>query len=371
MSWFKSNTWFGKLENWWNKFFGGIFPGFSKLNSGLSSFANSLDQSALTGADVQQNEWNAQQAQIARDWDEEMYLKYNSPSALISQYRQAGLNPSLMYGQNVSGNMNTSGPVASGSNSGGGLDLGSLLSVFGLKSDIEMNKAGARQRTAEAVSQEIQNEDQKFFQEQRKRETEQRIKNLETANAEATQRIENLKKQNITEEERALLVKAQRLAQESVQTLNEAQAEQIRELLPHNKKLLEANSASARARAALDMAQAAYQNGLIDSGYINQLSRSLWNENQESLQRQGILSEERLQREISNAIRTGTYFSEDEKFRNNLVRSMSMLGEVLQPYSGVLNSFGSVSHSSTGSMSSGTAESTSTSHTTITGKKYD
>lgn len=349
MSWFKSHTWLGKFGNWWKRNFGGLFPGLSKLNSGLESFGNSLDQSALTGADIQQNEWNAQQAQIARDWDEEMYLKYNSPSALMSQYRQAGLNPALMYGQNVSGNMNTAGPVASGSNSGGGLDLGSLLSVFGLKSEIEMNKAGSRQRNAEAVSQEIQNEDQKFFQEQRKRETEQRIKNLETANVEANQRIENLKKQNITEGERALLVKAQRIVQESVQNLNEAQADQIRELLPFNKKLMEANTVSARANAALSMAQAAYQNGLIDTGYINQLSRSLWNQNQESLQRQGILSEERLQREISNAIRTGTYFDEDEKFRNNLVRTMSMLGEVLQPYSGVLNSFGSASYSSTGS----------------------
>lgn len=34
----------------------------------------------------------------ARRWEEDMYLKYNSPSALVRQYDDAGINPALMFG---------------------------------------------------------------------------------------------------------------------------------------------------------------------------------------------------------------------------------------------------------------------------------
>ena len=34
----------------------------------------------------------------ARDWEEYMYNQYNSPSALVRQYQEAGINPALMFG---------------------------------------------------------------------------------------------------------------------------------------------------------------------------------------------------------------------------------------------------------------------------------
>lgn len=37
-------------------------------------------------------------AREARQWEEDMYNKYNSPSAMVRQYEEAGLNPALMYG---------------------------------------------------------------------------------------------------------------------------------------------------------------------------------------------------------------------------------------------------------------------------------
>lgn len=45
----------------------------------------------------QQNKFNAEQAQISRDWQREYYEQYQSPEAQVRQYQQAGLNPALMY----------------------------------------------------------------------------------------------------------------------------------------------------------------------------------------------------------------------------------------------------------------------------------
>lgn len=83
------------------------------------------------------------ESDLARQWDEEMYNKYNSPSALMAQYRDAGLNPALMYGQQVSGNMNTSATPASASTVNSGPSFGDLLQMAGLKSEIDVNKARA------------------------------------------------------------------------------------------------------------------------------------------------------------------------------------------------------------------------------------
>ncbi len=49
------------------------------------------------------SEYNANQtarmnSRVARKWEEEMYNKYNSPSALVRQYNEAGINPALMFG---------------------------------------------------------------------------------------------------------------------------------------------------------------------------------------------------------------------------------------------------------------------------------
>lgn len=56
----------------------------------------------------QQNEWNKQQWQMEN--------RYNSPVAQIQRMRAAGLNPDMMYGGGVSGNLSASSPdMTSGS----------------------------------------------------------------------------------------------------------------------------------------------------------------------------------------------------------------------------------------------------------------
>lgn len=43
----------------------------------------------------------AAQNELNKSWQEKMYNQYQSPAAMVRQYKEAGLNPALMYGQNL------------------------------------------------------------------------------------------------------------------------------------------------------------------------------------------------------------------------------------------------------------------------------
>lgn len=127
----------------------GLTAGIGSALSGAASVANlayqvSKDQS-LTGAEQEANAFNAEQAElnrkfqaseaeIARQWQEDQYLKYNSPSAQIQQYKDAGLNASLMYGSSTGMGASTSTSVPSGSSASSvspkGGDVASALSLY-------------------------------------------------------------------------------------------------------------------------------------------------------------------------------------------------------------------------------------------------
>lgn len=70
--------------------------------------ATAMTNNANRKAQDAQNRFNANQAQldrdfqsaeaeIARDWQEKFYTQYQSPEAMVRQYEAAGLNPAMMY----------------------------------------------------------------------------------------------------------------------------------------------------------------------------------------------------------------------------------------------------------------------------------
>lgn len=89
----------------------------------------------LTGAQREANQFSAQQAEIARDWQEHMYNQYESPQARIRQYEEAGLNPALMYGDATGGNMPSASAPSSVSPQGGDIN-GAIAQLIGLKKSI-------------------------------------------------------------------------------------------------------------------------------------------------------------------------------------------------------------------------------------------
>lgn len=169
--------------------------GLNITNDTAPGFWQSLfakwSRSGLTGAEEAQNEYNALEAQkarqfsaqqaqaqmsfqarqseLARDWQEQMYNQYQSPSAMMRQYKDAGLNPALMFGNAGSGSIPSastgpsgasgSGVSASGSplqaSSSGLID--SLLSIVKLRSEIDNINADTAQKRSVTTSQDIQN----------------------------------------------------------------------------------------------------------------------------------------------------------------------------------------------------------------------
>lgn len=123
------------------------------LSNMFGSLLNRVTGAALTGSEREANSFSAEQAQISRDWQEEQYLKYNSPQSLVDQYQQAGLNPALMYGGSTpSMDTSTSSPSSVTPSPSNGI-LGLLQSLIGLqtaKADIKVKESQANLNNVEA-----------------------------------------------------------------------------------------------------------------------------------------------------------------------------------------------------------------------------
>lgn len=111
-------------------------------------------------------EFQSAEAQKARQFQEDVYTKYQSPQAQVRQYQEAGLNPALMYGRGVtpvslsSASAGPSGSSASASPVGvsGVEGLVSMLSNFAkLPSEVELMSAQSEDLRASALGKQIQN----------------------------------------------------------------------------------------------------------------------------------------------------------------------------------------------------------------------
>lgn len=167
-SWFQS---LGKrIKKWWN-------------GSILGSTINKYSGAGLTGQQQEQNEWNAEQAQINREWQSaesesnrrfqakeaelaydrqvDFYNTYQSPSAMVQQYKDAGLNPALMVGGSVgqtsvpsssasSGSMPSSSPASGAPSAGSGDFIADILSILQFKKQMSRLDAETNKTNAEA-----------------------------------------------------------------------------------------------------------------------------------------------------------------------------------------------------------------------------
>lgn len=116
MSLFKPWTWFGKLEQ---RLFGQ-----DGIDGTFRSFVNQYTRNDLTGAEHQQNTFNAEQAQKQMDFEERM--SNTAFQRQVSDMQTAGVNPALMYGAGSSGASTPGGALASGS-ANQGLGMSDLM----------------------------------------------------------------------------------------------------------------------------------------------------------------------------------------------------------------------------------------------------
>lgn len=202
---------------------------------GLLDFAGSLFQTfANRRSQNRQNEFNAQQAelnrqfqsqeaQIARDWQEQQYNLYSSPSAMVRQYQDAGLNPALMYGQNLQSSTGSSpapsGSMASGSALGAGMPTGNIIDAVAglakLKAEIDNVNADTENKRAQAdaTTQGVQISKDRLKQDI----------------LESDSRIDKLKQELKTEAERTEFTKAQTAVQKATEDLLKLQGDSVNE----------------------------------------------------------------------------------------------------------------------------------------------
>lgn len=142
--------------------------GLLGLGSGFATQAmnqhNQNVQNEFNASEAAKNRnFQAQQAQIARDYQTEFYETYQSPSAMVRQYKDAGMNPALMAGgYNPPSAVSTSSPSGSAASAASpnyqsmeGM-INAIASLAQLKANIDNTKADTDFKRASAFNQERQ-----------------------------------------------------------------------------------------------------------------------------------------------------------------------------------------------------------------------
>ena len=327
----------------------------------------------------EQNQFNADQAQINREWNAQMdSTKYQRT---VADMQAAGVNPALAMNGGVT--TQAASNSAASASSTPLLDLSSVVQMAMqakqlriqekmADADISLKKADVRVKNADADLKEkdagVRDEYNRLLLEGQRISNDLTHEQINVARANISRmdsEIALLKKQAATEEERRVLTIAETSLRRATERKTDQEIKNLAQLLPFQKALAAAQTEQARAAAADSFAQAAYQQGLIDEGAITQLVRE-YKANADAAEQRATAHS------IANDIKTGNffnnpkYFTEEEKARgakdfmgndlNAFMKLMSGVGHMISNFFPVSYHYSSIDSEST---------STSTSHSTV------
>ncbi len=252
---------------------------------GIPALGGLLEAGINFGMMAYQNNFNAKQAQKAREWNEEMdSTKYQRT---VADMKAAGVNPALAMDGGVTTQAGSNATAQGATPAYMNLSsMANMVQAFSqarlnneeanrIKTDTDLKKAqiayyGAftTKITAETIGISINNQYLDTYNQLRNEGMEKANQLTDASINEVNQNIEKMKaeidlaiKQAKTEEERVRLMITQ-------EALNKANADQINRLTPYLEKYYSAQTEQAQASAKLMLVQAAYQQGLIDEGMI-------------------------------------------------------------------------------------------------------
>lgn len=299
-----------------------------------------------------QRQFNAEQAELA--FNRSLSADSTKYQRQVSDLSAAGLNPMLAVSQSA-GSVQAS-PASGDSASGSLVNLGSLISAI---SQNKVADAEVKLKEAETANTEADTALKRATESETiERERGSRIVN-DIQEATKTYQIERARLDNdLSEANRKLIYKSIDEAgvrmskmQAEIDTeygkqalmklegaLKQASAYQIYELLPYQKALSEAQTSEAKNAAALSAVHTAYQQGLVDNGYIEAIAR-------DATARAGSAESREVTDAIAAGLRTGNW-PDSIKNDGNLwkalftpqgaLSSMTILLDNLNPLAGLL-----------------------------------
>ncbi len=239
-----------------------------------------------------QNKFNAEQAQIARDWNlEQDNTKYQRT---VTDMQKAGINPALAMKGGIS-TQATSNIAAQGATPAY-MNMSAIASLAQSISQAKLNYAQERNLNEDsnlkakqaryydemgdkaAVETVLLNIDAKYRDEQKQLEIEgQRLSNSISGEQlkKIGEEINNFKAstQKMLEEAKTEEEKQRLYIQDAI--LKKAQAHQIYALLPFHQNLMSAQSFAQKAAGKVHLVEAAFRQGLIDAGMVEAQVRQL------------------------------------------------------------------------------------------------
>lgn len=209
------------IENLFRKWFS---SGLTDSELEANAFSMQMQQQAMdfnSSEATRQMEFQAKQAQESRAWQEQMYDKYYSPAAQVQQYKDAGLNPALLYGRGAStpSMPSTTSPSGAAGQVSGGSSVtpsyhnmfDSLYALAQLSSQLRVSNSLADKYRSEAVGQNIQNTFSPRILEQNLQKGFVEIANLEAGISQILANTGLIEEQTLTESVRRGLYSAQKV----------------------------------------------------------------------------------------------------------------------------------------------------------------
>lgn len=292
----------------------------------------------------EQNEFNSNEAQVTREWNEQMdNTKYQRQ---VADMQAAGVNPALAMSGGVTTQATSNAAASSGSGIPGGLDLSSVmqmaLQMQQLKIQKKLADADVRVKNADAEIKEkdskVRDDYNSLMMEGMKISNnlnESQIDQIRANIGKIGEEIELLKKQAATEEERKLLTMAETSLRKAMERKTDQEIKNMVALLPFQQALMSAQTEQAKASAAAHFVHAAYEQGLIDSGYITELVQSVYSD-------RTLKDSEKKSKDIENALKDGTFITSqdlDAPFMVRLVKASLQLGRVFDNIMPMIKAF--------------------------------